>query len=73
MPGVVQSQLFEVHGSKLKRDPLCNAGQASMVGITHGVFFLRIGKDTMQLFNALFRICPKISAASSSGNRQQNA
>ena len=42
---------FEVHGSKLKRDPLRNTGQASMVGITHGVFFFRIGKDTL---NGLF-------------------
>ena len=28
-----------------------DAGQASMVGITHGVFFFRIGKDTL---NGLF-------------------
>ncbi len=42
---------FEVHGSKLKRDPLRNTGQASILGITHGVFFLGVGKDP---FNGLF-------------------
>ena len=47
----VRSQLFEIHGSKLKRDPLRDASQASMVCITHGVFFFRIGKDTL---NGLF-------------------
>ena len=51
IPPLPYSELFEVQGSKLKRDPLCNAGQASVVGITHGVFFFRIGKDTL---NGLF-------------------
>ena len=44
-------QLFQIHGSKLKLDPSCDAGQASVVGITHGVFFFCVGKDP---FNGLF-------------------
>ena len=40
-------ELFKVHGSKLKRDPSGNPGQASMMCITHRVFFFRIGKDAL--------------------------
>ena len=45
-------QLFQVHGSKLKLDPSCDAGQASVVGITHGVFFFCVGEDPLDRFLA---------------------
>ena len=44
------SQLFEVHGSKLELHPVCHLGQASELGITHGVFLLGVRKDP---FNGL--------------------
>lgn len=37
-------QLFQIHGSIFKPGPLRNAGQASVVGITHRVFFFGIRK-----------------------------
>ena len=40
-------ELFKVHGSKFKRDPSGNPGQASMMCIPHRVFFFRIGKDAL--------------------------
>ena len=43
-------QLFQIHGSKFKLDPVCNLGQASVLSIAHGVFFLGVGKDS---FNGL--------------------
>src|SRR5699024_5799884 len=45
-------QLFQVHGSKLKLDPSCDAGQASVVGITHGVFFVCVGEDPLDRYLA---------------------
>ena len=44
-------QFFEVHGSKFKLHPFCHLGQASVLCITHRVFFFGIRKDT---FNGLF-------------------
>ena len=37
-------QLFQIHGSEFKPDPVGNSGQASMVGITHAVLFLSISE-----------------------------
>lgn len=37
-------QLFEVHGSELKPDPVCHLGQASVCRIAHPMLFLCIGK-----------------------------
>ena len=42
--------LFEIHGSKFKPDPFSNLGQASVVSKPHSVFFLGIGKDTLNRF-----------------------
>ena len=46
------SLTFQIHGSKLKLDPSCDAGQASVVGITHGVFFFCVGEDPLDRFLA---------------------
>ena len=43
-------QLFQVHGSKFKLHPVCHLGQASVLCITHGVFFFGIRKDTLNGF-----------------------
>ena len=43
-------QPFQVHGRKFKPDPLRDGGQAPVVGITHGVFLLRIRKDPLNGF-----------------------
>ena len=43
-------QLFQIHGSKFKLHPVCYLGQASVLSIAHGVFFLGVGKDS---FNSL--------------------
>ena len=50
-PSIAIWPVFEVHGSKFKLDPVGNLGQASVLRITHGVFFLGVGKDP---FNGLF-------------------
>ena len=42
-------QLFQIHGSKFKLHPVCHLGQASVLRVTHPVFFLRIGKHTLNL------------------------
>ena len=39
-------QLFQVHGSKLKLHPVCHLCEASVLCITHCVFFFCICKDT---------------------------
>jgi len=44
-------QLFQIHGSKLKLHPVRHLGQASVLRITHSVFFFGVCKDT---FNGLF-------------------
>ena len=48
------SQLFEIHGSKFKLHPVRHLGQASVLRITHGVFFLGICKDPFNGFFAPF-------------------
>ena len=50
-------QFFEVHGSKFKLHPVCHLSQASVLRITHGVFFFRIRKV---LFNRFFAFLVKI-------------
>ena len=44
-------QFFQVHGSKLKLHPVCDLSQASVLRITHRVFFLGVREDP---FNGLF-------------------
>ena len=51
VPPQPSGQLFQIHGSKFKLDPVCNLGQASVLSIAHGVFFLGVGKDS---FNGFF-------------------
>ena len=48
LPG---GQLFQIHGSKLKLHPVRYLGQASVLRITHSVFFFGVCKDA---FNRLF-------------------
>ena len=43
-------KLFQIHGSKLKLDPVRNTSQTSMVCITHRVFFLCIAKHALYAF-----------------------
>ena len=50
-------QFFQVHGNKLKLHPVRHLGQASVLRITHRVFFFGIRKDT---FNGLFPLLVKI-------------
>ena len=50
-------QLFQVHGSKLKLHPVCDLSQASVLRITHRVFFLGVREDP---FNGLFSPLVKI-------------
>ena len=40
-------QLFQIHRGKFELDPGGNRGQPSIWRITHGVFFLRVGKDAL--------------------------
>jgi hypothetical protein len=47
-------QLFEIHGSKFKLYPVCHLSQASVLRITHSVFFFGVGKDP---FNGFFAPC----------------
>ena len=44
-------QFFQIHGSKFKLHPVRHLGQASVLRITHSVFFFGVCKDT---FNRLF-------------------
>ena len=50
-------QFFEVHGSKFKLHPVCHLGQASVLCITHGVFFFRVRKGP---FNRFFAFLVKV-------------
>ena len=52
-------QLFQVHGSKLKLHPVCHLCEASVLCITHCVFFFCICKNT---FNRLFAFSVKLLA-----------
>ena len=45
-------QFFQVHGSILEPDPSGDAGQASVVCITHRVFLFRVRKDSLYRFLA---------------------
>lgn len=40
-------ELFQIHRSKFELDPGGNRGQPSIWRITHGVFFLRVGKNAL--------------------------
>ena len=53
-----KSQLFEIHGSEFKPHPFGDLGQTTVLGITHGVFFLGVGKDP---FNRFLSFCVKIT------------
>ena len=44
-------QFFQIHGSKFKLHPVHHLGQASVLRITHSVFFFGVCKDA---FNGLF-------------------
>ena len=45
VPPLPYSQLFEVHGSELKPDPVGNLGQASVLCIPHGMLLFGVRKD----------------------------
>ena len=64
-------RLFQVHGSELKLHPVCYLGQASVLRITHRVFFFGVRKAPFnQLFTFLVKSlilrCILASSASSS-------
>ena len=48
---VAKSQLFKIHGSKLEPHPRSDSGQATVVCVTHTMFFLCVRKDP---FNGFF-------------------
>ena len=48
---VAKSQLFKIHGSKFEPHPRSDSGQATVVCVTHTMFFLRVRKDP---FNGFF-------------------
>ena len=50
-------QFFQVHGSKLKLHPVRHLSQASVLRITHRVFFLGVCEDP---FNAFFASLVKL-------------
>ena len=50
-------QFFQVHGNKLKLHPVRHLSQASVLRITHRVFFLGVREDP---FNGLFSLLVKI-------------
>ena len=56
-PSTSTCQLFQIHGSKLKLHPVRYLSQASVLCITHRVFFLGIGKGPS---NGLFAPLVKI-------------
>ena len=56
-PSTSTCQLFQIHGNKLKLHPVRYLSQASVLCITHRVFFLGIGKGP---FNGLFAPLVKI-------------
>ena len=43
----MDGELFQIHRGKFELDPGGNRGQPSIWRITHGVFFLRVGKDAL--------------------------
>ena len=51
-------QFFQVHGSKLKLHPVRHLSQASVLRITHRVFFLGVREDPFNgFFSALIELC----------------
>ena len=50
IPPFPYGQLFQVHGSKLKLHPVRHLGQASVLRITHRVFFLGVREDPFNGF-----------------------
>ena len=40
-------EFLQIHRGKFELDPGGNRGQPSIWGITHGVFFFRVGKDAL--------------------------
>ena len=55
LPG---GQLFQIHGSKLKLHPVRHLSQASVLRITHRVFFLGVREDPFNGFlSALIELC----------------
>ena len=51
-------QLFQVHGNKLKLHPVRHLSQASVLCITHRVFFLGVREDPFNgFFSALIELC----------------
>ena len=57
-------QLFEIHGSKPKLDPIGHLGQASVLGVAHAVLFLRVCKYT---------ILPRLLRSRGRASRNENA
>ena len=57
LPPLPTGQLFQIHGSKLKIHPVCYLDQASVLCITHSVFFFCVRKDA---FNRLFPLVVKV-------------
>ena len=43
----MDGEFFQIHRGKFELDPGGNRGQPSIWRITHGVFFLRVGKDAL--------------------------
>ena len=63
IPPLPFRQLFEIHGSELKPDPIGNLGQASVGSIPHGVLLFGVRKDAFDGFLAplvqVLRVNPK--------------
>ena len=49
-----QRQLFEIHGSKLKPDPVGNCAQASVGSVSHSMLFFCVCKYSLNLLFSLF-------------------
>ena len=58
IPSFPHGQLFQIHRRKLELHPVCDLSQASVLCITHHVFFLSVCEDP---FNAFFASLVKLS------------
>lgn len=47
-------ELFQVHGSKFKPNPICNMGKTSVRCVSHTIFFFCVCKYTLYCFFSFF-------------------
>ena len=60
----ISKENFEVYGSEFKPHPFGNLDQATVLGITHGVFFFCVCKDPL---NRFLSFCVKVTISCRQG------